>query len=117
MHHNHKQMQECIEICTECFSECQETLVNHCLPMGGKHVEAEHVKLMLDCIQACQTAADFMRRDSRFHTSECRACAEICEACATSCENIGGEEMKRCAEVCRRCAESCHQMSKMKKAA
>lgn len=114
--HQNPQMQECIEVCTECLSECQKTL-SHCLEMGGKHVGAEHIKLMLDCIQACQTAADFMRRDSRFHTSECRTCAEICEACADSCEEIGGEEMKNCAEVCRRCAESCREMSKMKKAA
>lgn len=85
--------------------------------MGGKHAEAEHVKLMLDCIQACQTAADFMTRGSRFSAAQCIACAEVCEACAKSCDSIGGEEMKNCAEICRRCAKSCRDLSQMKKAA
>lgn len=117
MHHDHGSMSECIQLCWECRNECQKTLFTHCLEMGGKHVEKEHVKLMADCIQACQTAADFMVRNSQFHTSECTACADICEACAVSCDRIGGEEMKRCAELCRRCAQSCREMGKMKNAA
>lgn len=118
MHHTeNKNLQACITTCWECRNECQETLFNHCLEVGGKHVEASHVRLMADCIQACQTAADFMVRGSQFHASECAACADVCEACAESCERIGGEEMKRCAEICRRCAASCREMGKMKKAA
>jgi hypothetical protein len=85
--------------------------------MGGEHVEKEHMILMMDCIEACETAANFMRRGSRFHASECAACAEICEACAESCECVGGEEMERCAETCRRCAQTCREMGKMKQAA
>ena len=88
----HKNLQACITACWECRTECQETLVHHCLQMGGKHVEAEHVKLMLDCIQACQTSADFMSRGSALHASTCATCADVCEACAKSCESIGGEE-------------------------
>lgn len=80
-------------------------------------MEAEHVKLMADCIQACQTAADFMVRNSQLHAATCAACADVCEACARSCEKIGGEEMKRCAELCRKCAKSCREMGKMKEAA
>ncbi len=114
MHHISERMRECIQLCWECRSECQEMLFNHCLEVGGKHIEKEHVKLMADCIQACQTAADFMTRDSQLHASTCEACADVCDACAESCERIGGEEMKRCAEICRRCAESCREMSKTK---
>ncbi len=114
MHQNHEDLQKCIKLCWECRTECQETLHNHCLQMGGKHTEAEHVKLMTDCIQACQTAADFMSRDSKFYASECAACADVCEACAESCERIGDEKMKRCAEACRKCAQSCRAMEKMK---
>lgn len=110
-------MENCIRECWECRDVCQDTLYNHCLPMGGKHAEAEHVTLMTDCIQACQTAADFMRRGSTVHASECAACADVCEACAESCERIGGEEMKRCAEACRACAASCRKMGNMRKAA
>ena len=107
----------CITTCWECRDECQKTLFTHCLYEGGKHLEPEHVKLMADCIQICQTAADFMTRQSPLHASVCAACADICEACAKSCEAIGGEHMKRCAEICRRCAQSCREMSQMKEAA
>lgn len=114
---SNQNMRECIEICQECQDTCQETLSEHCLKMGGKHVEKEHVKLMMDCIEACQTAANFMRRGSQLHAYECAACAEICEACVKSCERIGGKEMEHCAEICRRCADSCREMGKMRKAA
>lgn len=107
----------CIQLCQECQQVCQETFFEHCLSMGGKHVEKEHAKLMADCIEACQTAANFMQRGSRFHSSECAACAEICDACAESCGRIGGEEMARCADICRRCAQSCRDMGNMRKAA
>lgn len=112
-----RRMQECIDICVECQEICQETLYTHCLEMGGKHVEPEHVKIMADCIEACQTSANFMKRDSQMHTYYCAACAKVCEECAESCEEIGGSEMEACAEVCYLCAESCRQMGTMRKAA
>ena len=118
MHPQHdSRMDDCIRQCWECRDVCQDMLYVHCLPMGGKHAAAEHVRLMVDCIQACLTAADFMRRGSRLHASVCSACADICEACADSCDRIGGEDMKRCAETCRACAKSCRETSNMKKAA
>ena len=110
-------MQECIKLSWECRARCQNALYSYCLPKGGRHAEAEYVKLMTDCIQACQVAADFMSRDSRLHTSECAACADVCDACAQSCGRLGDAEMKRCADICRRCAEACRKMSKMPKAA
>jgi len=118
MHHTeNKDLHSCITICWECRTECQETLFNHCFEMGGKHVEAEHIRLMADCIQICQTAADSMTRGSEAYLAICNACAEVCDACAVSCDKIGDEKMKRCAELCRRCAKSCREMAQMKKAA
>lgn len=118
MHHQQDpKMQNCIQACWECRDECQTALFTHCLYEGGKHTEAEHVKLMADCIQICQTAADFMTRESSMHIAICAACAEICEACARSCEKIDSDHMKQCAETCRRCAQSCREMSQMAKAA
>lgn len=105
-------MQTCIQLCWECRHTCQETLFNHCLAMGGAHVEQAHVRVMADCIQACQTSADFMTRGSALHGYQCAACAEICDACARSCEKIGGKEMKACADACRRCAEACRDMGR-----
>ncbi len=110
-------MKVCVELCWSCRTECQQTLVYHCLEMGGEHLEKEHVKLMLDCIEICQTAADFMDRQSELHAVVCKACAIVCEACAESCEAIEDEKMKQCAEACRKCSESCNEMSQMQKAA
>jgi hypothetical protein len=106
------EMQNCITLCNECRDECETVLYQHCLPEGGKHAEQEHVRLMADCIEACQAAAHFMLRGSDNHVLICDACAEICEACAESCEGIGGEHMEDCADTCRQCAESCRAMSR-----
>src|SRR5438445_304986 len=99
-------MENCIQLCWECRDTCQDTLYNHILERGGEHMDAENIRLLTDCIQACQTAADFMRRNSTLHSSECAACADVCEACAKSCEAMGKEHtpIQRCADICRRCA-------------
>lgn len=110
-------MAAAIENCWECRSTCQKTLVDHCLTMGGAHVEKDHVKSMLDCIQACQTSADFMTRGSALHKKMCETCAAVCDACADSCDAIGTAEMKACADACRKCAATCREMSGMAKAA
>jgi hypothetical protein len=105
-------MEQCIQNCTDCHRICLE-LVTHCLQLGGKHAEASHIRLLLDCAQVCATSADFMIRGSDLHGYTCGACAEVCARCAEDCEGMaeGNELMLRCAEICRRCAESCRQMA------
>jgi hypothetical protein len=106
-------MHDCIQHCWDCRDTCQATLYNYCLARGGHHVEQAHVRVMEDCIQICQTAADFMTRGSDQHAAICAACADVCDACAESCEMMDDEEMTACARVCRACAESCREMSRM----
>lgn len=65
MRQNQGRLDECIKACWDCRHVCQTTLYNHCLEKGSKHVE--HVKVMADCIQSCQTCADSMTRHSEFH--------------------------------------------------
>jgi hypothetical protein len=103
-------MQDCIENCTDCHQVCLET-IEHCLKKGGRHASAEHVRLLTDCAQICQTSADFMTRGSNFHQATCRTCAELCRACAKTCRELGGPEMESCADQCDRCAESCEAMA------
>jgi hypothetical protein len=105
------EIQTCIENCTRCHETCLRMLATHCLHLAGRHVEPEHMRLMLDCSQICQTAADFMTRGSPRHAAVCDVCAEICAACATDCERIG--DMDECVEVCRTCADSCRRMAEM----
>lgn len=107
-------MQQCIQNCETCHRVCLETL-NHCLHLGGHHAAADHIQLLNDCIQICQTSADFMLRGSSFHVYTCSACAAVCEACAESCLRLNldnsDEQMQRCIDMCRRCAASCREMA------
>ncbi len=110
-HQTSGSMQQCIDECLNCHSICLET-VAHCLQQGGKHAEARHIRLLLDCAEICQTSANFMLRGSDLHTRTCAVCAEVCERCAESCDQFGNDtRMQACAEACRRCAESCRQMA------
>ena len=109
-----QEMQECIQNCLNCHSVCLQT-IPYCLGMGGKHAEASHIRLMLDCEEICQTSANFMLRGSDLHGRTCGVCAEVCERCAQDCDQFGDDpQMKLCADTCRRCAESCRRMASMK---
>ena len=105
------QMQRCIELCQSCHDICLNTLA-YCLQQGGRHTEEQHLRLLMDCAQICQTSADFMLRESTFHPRVCGACADICESCADSCGTMSDDErMKACADLCRECATTCRDMS------
>lgn len=109
--HQSAEMEQCIQNCLDCHRICLAT-VAHCLQMGGRHAEARHITLLLDCAEICQTSANFMIRGSELHGIICRACAEICERCAAECAQFGDDQtMQQCAEMCRRCAQSCRQMA------
>ena len=102
---DHEKMQACIDDCSLCHETCLHTAMTHCLESGGKHVEASHFKLMINCAEICQTTSNFLLSRSAFHQSICDICADVCDACAKSCEQIGG--MEDCVAACRKCAESC----------
>jgi hypothetical protein len=104
-------MQRCIEDCLDCHDICLETIA-YCLDRGGTYAETEHIRLLLDCVEICQTSADFTLCGSELHGRTCDICAEVCDRCAQRCESFGDEAIiYECAEVCRRCAESCRQMA------
>lgn len=52
MNHQSQEMQQCIDNCLNCHSLCLQT-VGHCLEMGGKHAEAAHILMLLDCAEIC----------------------------------------------------------------
>ena len=108
------EMQQCIQDCFDCHSICLTTL-KHCLELGGKHAAPEHISLLLECAEICQSSANFMLLNSSQHGRLCTVCAEVCERCAQDCERMaeGDAQMQSCAEVCRRCADSCKKMAKM----
>jgi hypothetical protein len=104
-------MQACIQNCLDCHSLCLETII-YCLKQGGKHTALEHIRLLMDCAEICQTSANYMLRGSSFHDYTCDVCAEICQQCGEQCSQFSGDEqMRACAEMCYRCAASCQEMA------
>lgn len=105
-------LQPCIDNCTRCHQVCLSQ-VNRCLGKGGAHARPEHIRLLRDCAEICQTSANFMLRYSPLHRLTCGVCAQICELCAEECSKMGDSEfMRECIEACRVCAASCHEMSR-----
>jgi hypothetical protein len=112
IHHSGQNMERCIQNCLDCYKSCLSTLFSYCIPQGGKHSNPEHIQLMLDCAEICQTNANFMLRGSDLHIRTCGICAEVCSRCANDCGLFENDaRMQDCAEVCRRCAESCREMA------
>lgn len=106
-----KNMQACIQSCADCHRVCLETLA-YCLDQGGPHSESDHLRLLLDCAEICQTSANFMLRGSDLHPMTCEVCSEVCAECGDSCERFDEDrQMQRCAEICRKCAEMCQTMA------
>ena len=107
-----QEMRDCIQKCHSCHDVCLES-VTHCLEMGGEHARPEHIRLLLDCAEICQTSANFMLRVSDLHTRTCAVCAEVCERCAQDCERFTDDRMmQQCAQICRSCAQSCREMAR-----
>lgn len=105
-------LQACIEECLNCHVACTTT-AQYCLSQGGAHADPDHVGLLLDCAEICQTSANFMLRGSPYHPIVCLACAELCRACEESCRSVDpdDEQMRLCAESCATCAEHCERMA------
>lgn len=106
------EMEQCIKDCLDCYQSCLET-TSHCQHMGGRHADPIHLTLLKDCGLLCQTAANFMIRNSPNHKEVCRLTAQLSEKCAADCERVDSSDhmMSRCTEVCRKCAESCKRMA------
>lgn len=112
MHHTTEEMDRCIRMCQDCHVLCTRT-IKHCLELGGRHAESEHVRLLVDCAQMCQINVDYMLRGSLLHDRVCGLCAEACKLCADNCAQLAGDDqmLKECADLCRRCAGSCERMA------
>ncbi len=103
-------LQECINQCWTCRTECQKVFFHHCFEKDGPRLEKDFARTMIDCVAICQAAADSMVRESPVHTALCAACADVCEACAYACDQINTVKMRALAETCRACAKSCRAM-------
>ena len=106
-----EQMLVCIQNCQDCHRACLQTLT-YCMSQGGRHANAEHLRLLMDCADICGVSAAFMLRASDLHGHTCAACATVCRACAEDCADMGDDSrMGALADTCRHCAESCEAMA------
>lgn len=103
-------MREAIRECTSCAIAAKEALT-FSLAHGAEHAEADHLRLLMDCAQICQTSADFLLRASPLNGDICRACAIVCRAVGADASDIGTPELLRLAEHCRACATACDTMA------
>ncbi|MBI2930632.1 MAG: four-helix bundle copper-binding protein [Planctomycetes bacterium] len=109
--HLSEHVQECVNECIDCHGVCLQT-IQYCLRIGGRHAEATHIRMLEDCAEVCQTAANLMLRDSDLHESICGVCADVCERCAQDCDRFADDSiMKGCADACRRCADACRRVA------
>ena len=106
-------LETCAEQCQAAHRACLETML-YCLGRGGAYADADHIRLLADCADICQTAADFMLRESPLHGAVCAACTEVCDQCAVECDAFADEgRLEACARLCRQCAASCASMAGM----
>lgn len=99
-----EEMENCIAGCLACQAICLQTAF-HCLEIGGARATADHIRLLLDCAEMCESSVHFMVSRSPFEGRICALCAEACRACEAACRRMSDEIDLRCAESCRRCAE------------
>src|SRR5688500_15829481 len=71
MHPMDQDMRRCVEACLACHRVCVTTASQHCLDVGGPHVEPRHFRLMLACAEICRTTAYFMELGTEFHKRTC----------------------------------------------
>ena len=76
MHPMDQEMRRCVDACLECHRVCVTVASQHCLDVGGKHVEPRHMRLMLACAEMCRTAAYLVELGTEFHQRTCAVCAE-----------------------------------------
>jgi hypothetical protein len=91
MPHQTTQHKDSMEAARNCYEVCTET-ISHCLQQGGKHVEPEHLQLLIDCANMCKTCWEACLHEGPAAEHTMKACAEIANACADSCEQVGDDE-------------------------
>ena len=112
--HMPREIQQCIENCSECHQLCLAT-VYHCMELGGDYALPGQITLLLDCAEGCQTNANFLLRNSELQGLTCALCADSCTRCAQACERLakGDRQLLDCAKICRCTANTCDRMVRL----
>lgn len=103
-------MERCIDDCTV-MHQVALTASGHALRHGGGENTNHIIRVLSDCVEMCQTAANFMLRGSPNHKKVCGLNGEICREVAEACSSFDDDVMKKVVESATRCAESCEAMA------
>lgn len=94
--------------CRQCYEVCRQTFDHFLVDLGG--VDANCLRLLLDCAGACVATADYIRLQPEFLRDECQRCSAACRDCAKALQDIEGEMIEGCVYECNRCAEICEEI-------
>ena len=105
-------MRRCIEATSDCYTVCTETL-NYRLNGGADIPDPEHVRLLIDCCEVCQTTQNSLLRASELGTMLSAVTVEACEKVSESLRAIDGsdEQLEHCADVCDETADCCRELA------
>ena len=102
--------QSCIEYCQQCAAVCEQCLAA-CLKEEDPAMMIGCIRLDIECIAVCRTAAKLMSLESNYANAMCQLCADVCTACADECEKHDMDHCRKCAAICRDCAAECMSMA------
>ena len=103
-------MARCIDSCTR-MHQVALTAAGHALRHGNGENSNHVIRVLSDCVEMCQTAANFMLRGSPNHTRVCAVNAEICREVAKTCGEFEDEAMRTVTKAAEECAEACESMA------
>jgi hypothetical protein len=106
-----KEVRECIEAASECYTVSAETF-NYCVGSPGLD-EPQMLRLLIDCGEVCQTAQNALLRGSELSVMLAAVSVEACEKLAETCRALDGsdDQLMRCAEACDQAADCCRQLA------
>ena len=107
-------MSKAIQDAHSCHTVCLET-IGYCLQQGRRHASPDHIRILIDRAQTCETSADLMTRQSRMRPQVSGISADTSDVCAESCQQTGSSDqtMQRCVGACRAYAASCRPHARM----
>lgn len=103
------ELQQCIQDLQSCHDVCAQTAVN-CQEAGGDHAKPEHIAMLQDCAEMCQTTTHFMQHDNPLYGYVAQACAQVTTHCGEECTQMGDTD---CANACQNAAWSLEQITKL----
>jgi hypothetical protein len=103
--------QRAIQDCMDCYAACMNTFY-YVLHKNSSKRKNLQLHILLDCAEACLTAARFLLRKSRYYVDYTRLCMILCQECYEVCSMfVDDQQMTKCARMCSQCAKSCRRIS------